>query len=74
MDGSYGRKISEDNEDHIDNMMIEIADRVSPFFKQLNYTANVITTLSLIMSIASIYLCVICRSLQSIIHWRIQLM
>jgi len=55
MNVESGRKISKDNEDHVDNILVALADRVCPIFKEMNYTANGITTLSLIMSIAAIY-------------------
>lgn len=55
MNGETGRKISKDNEDRVDNILVALADRMCPIFKEMNYTANGITTLSLITSIAAIY-------------------
>lgn len=39
----------------IDNFLVDIADTISPFFKQMNFTPNGLTTISLIFSIGSLY-------------------
>ena len=48
-------KIPLHNEDHIDNIMIPIADKLCPMFKKLKYTPNGITTISLLFALAAIY-------------------
>ena len=49
------RKISSDMENPIDNIMVAIAEKVSPFFKELNFTPNMLTTVSNILCGFSIY-------------------
>jgi len=39
----------------IDNVLIAISDAVSPTFKRLNFTADGLTALSIILSVASLY-------------------
>ena len=48
------RKIPVEIENPIDNFCINIAEVTSPFFKDLNFTPNTITTFSLITGIMSI--------------------
>lgn len=50
-----GRKIDEVFENPIDNIMIKLSDYLSPYFKQLNYTPNGITTVSLIFALGALY-------------------
>lgn len=50
------RKIPECLENPIDNVVIDTADKIVPYFKQLNFVPNDITTISLIISMFSIYL------------------
>lgn len=50
------RKIEKDNENPLDDYLIEISDNISPYFYKFNYTANDITTLSLISGLICIYL------------------
>lgn len=50
------RKIPEDLENPIDNVVIDIASAISPYFKKMNFIPNDITTISLIISMFSIYL------------------
>jgi len=48
------RKIHPKYEDPIDNQLIELSEFLSPYFKQLNMSANDITTLSFIFGLLSI--------------------
>jgi phosphatidylglycerophosphate synthase len=50
-----GRKIPQDYENPIDNLMMSGADVLAPHLKKINYTANGITTLSLICGAAAMY-------------------
>ena len=49
------RKIPPEYENCIDHQLISFADTLCPLFKKLNFTANGITTLSLIFGLLSIY-------------------
>ena len=49
------RKISESIDDFFDNIYISIAEYLSPYFYNLNYTPNHITSLSIICGIISVY-------------------
>ena len=49
------RKIKSKYENDIDNILIDLSEYLSPYFKNLNMTANDITTLSLIFGLISIY-------------------
>ena len=49
------RKIDSSIDDKFDNLYINIAEFVSPFFYNLNYTPNKITTLNIISLLISIY-------------------
>ena len=49
------RKIKKKFENPIDNILIDIADYLCPYFKILNFTPNHITGLSLIFGVISIY-------------------
>lgn len=48
-----GRKLEKHYECPIDNVLVDFADYLSPFFKEYNFTANDITTLSLIFGVLS---------------------
>ncbi|VBB18788.1 CDP-alcohol phosphatidyltransferase [Yasminevirus sp. GU-2018] len=50
-----GRKVDSSIENPIDNMMIEISDKMSPTFKSMGYTPNGITTISLIFALGALY-------------------
>lgn len=51
------RKIPKNLENPFDNIIIDLCDRSSTYFKQLNLTPNMLTTFSLIISlISAIYL------------------
>lgn len=50
------RKIEKQYENPIDNINIDIASWMCPFFKKLGFTPNGITTISLIFGLLSIYL------------------
>lgn len=50
-----GRKVDASIENPIDNIMINISEWLSPYFRKMNYTPNGITTVSLIFGIASLY-------------------
>jgi phosphatidylglycerophosphate synthase len=49
------RKINPNQENPIDNVLIELSELTFPFFNCLGFTANDITTLSLIFGLISIY-------------------
>ena len=49
------RKIHPKYENFIDNILIELSEILSPYFKKLNMSANDITTLSFIFGLLSIY-------------------
>lgn len=49
------KKISHDVEGPIDNIIIDIADRSSTYYKKLDYTPNVLTTYSLVFGLMSAY-------------------
>lgn len=55
IDNKSGRKVDSSIENPIDNFMIEVSEKLSPYFKSLNYTPNGITTISLIFGLASLY-------------------
>ena len=46
-----GRKIPRTMDNFFDNILIDIAEKLNPYFKKLNFTPNMITTLSLIFGI-----------------------
>lgn len=50
-----GRKLSQEYENPIDNMMLSVCDNLAPQLKKMNYTPNGITTLSVIFSAAALY-------------------
>ena len=49
------KKISDEKDNPIDNLLIKISDYLCPYFKKLGHTPNTITTYSLISGIISIY-------------------
>lgn len=54
MQAPIGRKITHDEENPFDNVVIDIAEWLNTYiFRPLNYTPNMITTMSLIMGLAS---------------------
>jgi hypothetical protein len=54
MQAPLGRKITHDEENPFDNVVIDIAEWLNTYiFRPLNYTPNMITTMSLIMGLAS---------------------
>ena len=46
-----GRKIPREADNFFDNFLIDIVDKINPYFKRLGFTPNMITTLSLIFGI-----------------------
>ena len=50
------RKIPKQYENPIDDLLIDLSDKVQPYFYKLGFTPNMITTLSLIICLFSIYL------------------
>jgi len=48
-------KIPIEYEDIIDTNFYKLSDELSPYFKQINFTPNMITTLALFSTLASIY-------------------
>lgn len=51
-----GKKINDDLENPIDNFLINITTKLNPFYKTLNFTPNILTTLSLITTVIGLYL------------------
>ena len=45
------RKIPREYDNPIDNVLIDISERFNPYFKSLNFTPNMITTISLLFGI-----------------------
>lgn len=46
-----GRKIPRNIDNPLDNVLIDLVDVLNPYFKQLNFTPNMITTISLVFGI-----------------------
>lgn len=49
------KKIPNEMDNPIDNILIEIADKLCPYFYKMNYTPNMITTYSLLLGLISCY-------------------
>ena len=49
------RKIDSDYENPIDNVLIDSGIKTLPFFKSIGFTPNLITTLSLIFGLISVF-------------------
>lgn len=49
------RKVGQQYENPVDNFLITLSDKVSPIFKQMNFTPNGLTTLSTIFSAGALY-------------------
>ena len=49
------RKIDSNLENPIDNILIDICDFILPTLKVLNFTPNMLTTISLIFGLLSVY-------------------
>lgn len=49
------KKIPDEIDNPIDNLLIQFADYLCPFFKQMGHTPNMITTYSLITGVLSVY-------------------
>jgi|SaaInlStandDraft_6_1057023.scaffolds.fasta_scaffold10852_3 phosphatidylglycerophosphate synthase len=47
------RKISKDIENPIDNLIIDICEKITPFFRKFDFTPNMITTISLLLGVMS---------------------
>lgn len=47
--------INKENPNPADNVLVQLADKLSPLFKKMNYTPNGIITLSLILNSVSLY-------------------
>jgi hypothetical protein len=47
--------INKENPNLVDNVLVQLADKLSPLFKKMNYTPNGIITLSLILNSVSLY-------------------
>ena len=69
---SSGRKIHSNYENPIDNILIDLADQLSPSFYQMGFTPNAITALSGIFGIMSIYSLYINQHYQAGIYFFIQ--
>lgn len=50
------RKIDREYENPIDNINIDVADKLCPLFRKMGFSANGITTLSLIFGLISVFL------------------
>jgi len=50
------RKLPRDIDNPVDSLLVDIADIIDPYFKGINMTPNMITTLGLISALISIYL------------------
>lgn len=50
-----GKKIPEELDDPIDNLLYKLCDKLSPYFKDTKHTPNLITTYSLITGLISCY-------------------
>lgn len=62
------RKIDKNYENPIDNILIDIAESLCPYFRKYNYTPNDLTTISLITGILSIFYLYNNLYLESIIY------
>jgi len=54
-DERSGRKLPCEYENPIDDVALNISEVISPYFNKMNYTANGITTLSLIFAVVALY-------------------
>lgn len=50
-----GRKIRHDQDNPVDDLLLKLADALSPAFKALGHTPNMITTYSLITGLAGVW-------------------
>ena len=50
------RKISEENENFIDNVLINFTEKLNPFYKRVGITPNMLTTLSLVITMFALYI------------------
>lgn len=50
------RKILSYQENFIDDIILNIADKLNPIFKKLCFTPNILTTFSMLFGILSIYM------------------
>jgi phosphatidylglycerophosphate synthase len=55
MSKDISRKIDSQHENPIDDILIRISQKISPFFKKLGYTPNGLTTISLLFSSIGLY-------------------
>ena len=53
---SSGRKITRDYQNPIDNYIIDLVEVLNPYFKKMKFTPNILTTISLILSIVGLWL------------------
>ena len=49
------RKIKKEFENPIDNIIIDMAEKITPFLYETGHTPNIITTYSLIFGLLSVY-------------------
>jgi len=52
----YMRKIPKEIENPIDNAILDFVDDTNPIYKTINFTPNILTTLSLMMTIIALHL------------------
>ena len=51
-----GRKISREYENIVDNVLIDISEKLNPFYKEIGITPNILTTISLVVTIYGVYI------------------
>jgi len=66
-----GRKIPPELENPIDNVCYSLGEYLSPYFKKLNFTPNILTTISMFFGIMTIYYYTQKRYIHSAIYFSI---
>ena len=56
MDKTKSRKVDEQLENPIDNLLLKINQKLNPYYKKLNFTPNILTILSFITTIIGIFI------------------
>ena len=49
------RKVSHDIENPIDNLLLKFNEKMNPIYKKLNFTPNILTTISFVVTLIGIY-------------------
>jgi phosphatidylglycerophosphate synthase len=52
---NYMRKLPRNYDNPVDNIIVDIADKLNPYFRRANLTPNVLTTFNLLFAIYAIY-------------------